>query len=73
MGKKETYYAWLRGEDRRGWIQHKKAMYMLNKKRYRKAFWLYFQMYQNKKEDEIQVGPLTEVTKKRFADYRVSY
>lgn len=48
-GKKETYYAWLRGEDRRGWIQHKKAMYMLNKK-IQKSFWLYFQMYQNKKK-----------------------
>jgi len=31
-GKKEIYYAWLRGEDRRGWVQHKQAMYMLNKK-----------------------------------------
>ena len=31
-GKKETYYAWLRGEDRRGWLQYKKAMYMLNEK-----------------------------------------
>ena len=48
-GKKETYYAWLRGEDRRGWVQHKKAMYMLNKK-IQKSFWLYFQMYQNKKK-----------------------
>ena len=28
----KTYYAWLRGEDRRGWVQYKKAMYMLNEK-----------------------------------------
>ncbi len=49
-GKKETYYAWLRGEDRRGWVQYKKAMYMLNEKDTEKAFWIYFQMSQNKKK-----------------------
>ena len=48
-GKKETYYAWLRGEDRRGWVQYKKAMYMLHEK-IRKSFWIYFQMSQNKKK-----------------------
>lgn len=62
-GKKETYYAWLRGEDRKGWIQHKKAMYMLNKKDTEKLLAI-FPNVSEQKEDEIQVGPLTEVTKK---------
>lgn len=62
-GKKETYYAWLRGEDRRGWVQHKKAMYMLNKKDTEKLLAI-FPNVSEQKEDEIQVGPLTEVTKK---------
>ncbi|PFB74137.1 hypothetical protein CN286_28110 [Bacillus anthracis] len=62
-GKKETYYAWLRGEDRRGWIQHKKAMYMLNKKDTEKLLAI-FPNVSEQKEDEKQVGPLTEVTKK---------
>ncbi|PEP17595.1 hypothetical protein [Bacillus wiedmannii] len=62
-GKKETYYAWLRGEDRRGWIQYKKAMYMLNKKDTEKLLAI-FPNVSEQKEDEMQVGPLTEVTKK---------
>ncbi|OUA08362.1 hypothetical protein BK772_14050 [Bacillus thuringiensis serovar finitimus] len=62
-GKKETYYAWLRGEDRRGWVQHKKAMYMLNKKDTEKLLAI-FPNVSEQKEDEVQVGPLTEVTKK---------
>ncbi|XLP23551.1 hypothetical protein ACFMB7_06290 [Bacillus toyonensis] len=62
-GKKETYYAWLRGEDRRGWLQYKKAMYMLNEKDTEKLLSI-FPKIPEQKEDEIQVGPLTEVTKK---------
>ncbi|OTX97174.1 hypothetical protein BK729_19250 [Bacillus thuringiensis serovar wratislaviensis] len=62
-GKKETYYAWLRGEDRRGWIQYKKAMYMLNKKDTEKLLAI-FPNISEQKEDEMQVGPLTDVTKK---------
>ena len=70
-GKKETYYAWLRGEDRRGWVQYKKAMYMLNKQDTEKLLAI-FPNVSEQKEDETQAGPLTEVTK-RFADYRVPY
>ncbi|PFV74981.1 hypothetical protein COL05_24005 [Bacillus sp. AFS059628] len=62
-GKKETYYAWLRGEDRRGWIQHKQAMYMLNKKDTEKLLAI-FPNVSEKIEGEKQVGSLTEVTKK---------
>ncbi|WP_342718739.1 hypothetical protein AAG068_07285 [Bacillus paramycoides] len=62
-GEKETYYAWLRGEDRRGWIQHKKAMYMLNKKDTEKLMAI-FPNVSEQIEDEKQVAPLTEVTKK---------
>ncbi|HDR6316115.1 TPA: hypothetical protein QCU53_002880 [Bacillus thuringiensis] len=62
-GKKETYYAWLRGEDRRGWVQYKKAMYMLNKKDTEKLLAI-FPNVSEQKEDEMQVGTLTEVTKK---------
>ena len=70
MGKK-TYYAWLRGEDRRGWVQYKKAMYMLNEKDTEKLLDI-FPNVSEQKEDEMQVSPLTEVTK-RFTDYRISY
>ncbi|WP_416241304.1 hypothetical protein [Bacillus mobilis] len=62
-GKKETYYAWLRGEDRRGWLQYKNAMYMLNKKDTEKLLAI-FPNVSEQKEDEMQAGPLTEVTKK---------
>ncbi len=62
-GKKETYYAWLRGEDRRGWVQYKKAMYMLNEKDTEKLLDI-FPNVSEQKEDEMQVSPLTEVTKK---------
>lgn len=62
-GKIETYYAWLRGEDRRGWVQYKKAMYMLNEKDTEKLLAI-FPKIPEQKEDEMQVGPLTEVTKK---------
>jgi hypothetical protein len=62
-GKKETYYAWLRGEDRRGWIQYKKDMYMLNEKDTEKLLAI-FPKIPEQKEDEMQVGTLTEVTKK---------
>ncbi|MGG5736503.1 MULTISPECIES: hypothetical protein [Bacillus cereus group] len=62
-GKIETYYAWLRGEDRRGWMQYKKAMYMLNEKDTEKLLAI-FPKIPEQKEDEMQVGPLTEVTKK---------
>ena len=62
-GKKETYYAWLRGEDRRGWMQYKKDMYMLNEKDTEKLLAI-FPKIPEQKEDEMQVGPLTEVTKK---------
>ncbi|PGL42066.1 hypothetical protein CN941_09985 [Bacillus cereus] len=62
-GKIETYYAWLRGEDRRGWVQYKKAMYMLNEKDTEKLLAI-FSKIPEQKEDEMQVGPLTEVTKK---------
>ncbi|WP_141543660.1 hypothetical protein [Bacillus toyonensis] len=62
-GKKEKYYAWLRGEDRRGWLQYKKAMYMLNEKDTEKLLSI-FPKIPEQKEDEIQVDPLTEVTKK---------
>lgn len=62
-GKKETYYAWLRGEDRRGWIQHKQAMYMLNKKDTEKLLAI-FPNVSEKIEGEKQVGSLTEITKK---------
>lgn len=62
-GKKETYYAWLRGEDRRGWVQYKKAMYMLNEKDTEKLLAI-FPNVSEQKEYEMQVGPLTEVTKK---------
>ncbi len=47
-------------------------MYMLNKKDTEKLLAI-FPNVSEQKEDEKQVGPLTEVTKKRFADYRVSY
>ncbi|OKO55391.1 ribosomal protein L5 domain protein [Bacillus toyonensis] len=62
-GKKEKYYAWLRGEDRRGWLQYKKAMYMLNEKDTEKLLSI-FPKIPEQKEDEIQVDSLTEVTKK---------
>ncbi|MFK4331804.1 hypothetical protein ABH955_002458 [Bacillus sp. RC240] len=62
-GKIETYYAWLRGEDRRGWVQYKKAMYMLNEKDTEKLLAI-FPKIPEQKEDEMQVGPLTEITKK---------
>ncbi|HDR7848106.1 TPA: hypothetical protein QCY30_002795 [Bacillus toyonensis] len=62
-GKKEKYYAWLRGEDRRGWLQYKKAMYMLNEKDTEKLLSI-FPKIPEQKEDEIQVDTLTEVTKK---------
>lgn len=62
-GKKETYYAWLRGEDRRGWLQYKKAMYMLNEKDTEKLLFIFPKILEQK-EDEIQVDPLTEVTEK---------
>ncbi|EOP57221.1 50S ribosomal protein L5 [Bacillus cereus VDM053] len=62
-GKIETYYAWLRGEDRWGWVQYKKAMYMLNEKDTEKLLAI-FPKIPEQKEDEMQVGPLTEVTKK---------
>lgn len=64
-GKKETYYAWLRGEDRRGWVQYKKAMYMLNEKDTEKLLDI-FPNVSEQKEDEMQVSPLTEVTKKIY-------
>ncbi|MBJ8103399.1 MULTISPECIES: hypothetical protein [Bacillus cereus group] len=62
-GKIETYYAWLRGEDRRGWVQYKKAMYMMNEKDTEKLLAI-FPKIPEQKEDEMQVGPLTEITKK---------
>ncbi|WP_433771575.1 hypothetical protein [Bacillus wiedmannii] len=62
-GKKETYYAWLRGEDRRGWVQYKDDMYMLNEKDTEKLLEI-FPKNPEQKEDEVQVDPLTEVTKK---------
>ncbi len=62
-GKIETYYAWLRGEDRRGWVQYKKAMYMLNEKDTEKLLAI-FPKIPEQKEDDMQVGPLTEITKK---------
>ncbi|MEX0414587.1 hypothetical protein, partial [Bacillus sp. C30] len=62
-GKIETYYAWLRGEDRRGWMQYKKDMYMLNEKDTEKLLAI-FPKIPEQKEDEMQVGTLTEVTKK---------
>ncbi|HFK1764398.1 ribosomal protein L5 domain protein [Bacillus wiedmannii] len=62
-GKKETYYAWLRGEDRRGWLQYKNAMYMLDKKDTEKLLAI-FPNVSEQKEDETQAGPLAEVTKK---------
>ncbi|MBE5105492.1 hypothetical protein IGI01_09340 [Bacillus thuringiensis] len=62
-GKKEIYYAWLRGEDRRGWVQYKDDMYMLNEKDTEKLLAI-FPKISEQKEDEMQVGPLTEVTKK---------
>lgn len=48
-GKKETYYAWLRGEDRRGWVQYKDDMYMLNEKDTEKLLEV-FPKVQNKKK-----------------------
>ena len=52
-------------------MQYKKAMYMLNEKDTEKLLDI-FPNVSEQKEDEMQVSPLTEVTK-RFADYRVSY
>ncbi|MGE7882439.1 hypothetical protein [Bacillus sp. NPDC094077] len=62
-GEKETYYAWLRGEDRRGWVQYKDDMYMLNEKDTEQLLAI-FPKISEQKEGEMQVGPLTEVTKK---------
>lgn len=62
-GKKETYYAWLRGEDRRGWLQYKDAMYMLNEKD-TETLLAIFPKISEEQEGEEEAGALTEVTKK---------
>ncbi|MGG0726967.1 hypothetical protein [Bacillus paramycoides] len=62
-GKIETYYAWLRGEDRRGWIQYKKDMYMLTEKETQQLLSL-FPNVSDQKEDDTKIDNLTEVTKK---------
>ena len=68
---KRNLLCMVKGEDRRGWVQYKKVMYMLNEKDTEKLLAI-FPNVSEQKEEEMQVGPLTEVTK-RFADYRVSY
>lgn len=62
-GKVETYYAWLRGEDRRGWIQYKKDMYMLTEKETKQLLSL-FPNVSDQKEDDTKIDNVTEVTKK---------
>ncbi len=62
MGKRNLL-CMVKGEDRRGWVQYKKAMYMLNEKDTEKLLDI-FPNVSEQKEDEMQVSPLTEVTKK---------
>ncbi|KFN03792.1 hypothetical protein D0U04_02340 [Bacillus clarus] len=61
-GKKETYYAWLRGEARQGWIQYKQGMYMLTKKDTEQLLSI-FPNPLEKKTDDPKIGALTKVTK----------
>ena len=61
--EKRNLLCMVKGEDRRGWVQYKKVMYMLNEKDTEKLLAI-FPNVSEQKEEEMQVYPLTEVTKK---------
>ncbi|EEL51477.1 MULTISPECIES: hypothetical protein [Bacillus cereus group] len=62
-GKKKTYRAWLRGEDRRGWLQDEKGMYMLTKPDTEQLLSI-LPIAPESTSDGAKVNVLTEVTKK---------
>ncbi|WP_243521304.1 hypothetical protein [Bacillus pseudomycoides] len=62
-GKKKTYRAWLRGEDRQGWLQDEKGMYMLTKSDTEQLLSI-LSIAPESTSDGTQVNVLTEVTKK---------
>lgn len=62
-GKKKTYRAWLRGEDRQGWLQDEKGMYMLTKSDTEQLLSI-LSTAPESTSDGTQVKVLTEVTKK---------
>ncbi|WIY62603.1 hypothetical protein [Bacillus arachidis] len=62
-GKKKTYRAWLRGEDRRGWLQDEKDTYMLTKSDTEQLLSI-LPTVPESTSDDTKVNTLTEVTKK---------
>ncbi|MBC6975624.1 hypothetical protein H9I32_25590 [Bacillus sp. Xin] len=62
-GKKKTYRAWLRGEDRKGWLQDEKGTYMLTKSDTEQLLSI-LPLAPESTSDDTKVNVLTEVTKK---------
>ncbi|HEK9102275.1 hypothetical protein KFD70_01210 [Bacillus pfraonensis] len=62
-GKKKTYRAWLRGEDRKGWLQDEKGTYMLTKSDTEQLLSI-LPLVPKSTSDDTKVNVLTEVTKK---------
>nr|WP_277818614.1 hypothetical protein [Bacillus sp. TL12] len=62
-GKKKSYRAWLRGEDRKGWLQDEKGTYMLTKSDTEQLLSI-LPLAPESTSDDTKVNVLTEVTKK---------
>ncbi|WP_459501578.1 hypothetical protein [Bacillus sp. C1] len=62
-GKVKAYRAWLRGEDRQGWLQDEEGTYMLTKSDTEQLLSI-LPIVSESTSDDTKVNALTEVTKK---------